>query len=141
MRIQLIPILLTPYLYKAGNVLLNNKGPYRSYKGLLIVDFKVRFVFLDLRVLRIVRARSREIILFNRGINRGRRARMRRFRLFKALFRPYRPFFSLLRLFRRQFLVFRRFTLSLLLHIIFRPKLSPNDLRIKKEAYLVLYNH
>jgi hypothetical protein len=92
-RIQFIPVLLILYFYKIRDVLLNSKGFYYSYKGFFIVDFGIRLILFDFKVLGIVKTRNREIILFNKGINRERKARMRRFYFLKRFLSSVDLFF------------------------------------------------
>jgi hypothetical protein len=116
----------------------NFNNSYEGLLGLLIVDFGVRIVFLDIRVVGIARARGKKIILFGKGINEGNKARISRFSAFLCSF--YRLFFRLL---RRQFLYlrFRLLTFGLLSHSAAGPRLSPDDLRIEKETYLIFREH
>jgi hypothetical protein len=69
--------------------LLDSKDFNNSYEGLLdllIIDFGVRIVFLDIRVVESARARGRKIILFGKKINEGNKARISRFSAFFCSF-------------------------------------------------------
>jgi hypothetical protein len=117
----------------------DSNNSYEGLLGLLIVDFGVRIIFLDIRVAGIARARDRKIILFDREINEGNRARIPRFGAFLcSLYKPYGPFFYL---FRRFLFHFRFPAFGFLSHLAAGLRLSPDDLRVKKKAYLVFREH
>jgi hypothetical protein len=68
-----------------------------SYKGFLdffIVNFGVRIVFFNIKIIGIARARNRKIILFNKKINEKNKTRISRFSaFFYSLYKFCGPFF------------------------------------------------